>query len=53
MKKKKFKINNKSSQKYLWIVDWAKENKKLNENFDIAYEMLSKPKQKKLDKILE
>ena len=29
------------------------ENKKLNENFDIAYEMLSKPKQKKLDKILE
>tara|TARA_B100001057_G_scaffold16193_1_gene15259 strand:- start:1558 stop:2256 length:699 start_codon:yes stop_codon:yes gene_type:complete len=28
MPKKKFKINNKSSQKYLWIVDWAKENKK-------------------------
>ena len=26
--KKKFKINNKSSQKYLWIIDWAKENKK-------------------------
>ena len=28
MPKKKFKINNKSAQKYLWIVDWAKENKK-------------------------
>lgn len=28
MPKKKFKINNKSTQKYLWIVDWAKENKK-------------------------
>ena len=27
-KKNKFKINTKSSQKYLWIVDWAKENKK-------------------------
>ena len=28
MPKKKFKINTKSAQKYLWIVDWAKENKK-------------------------
>ena len=28
MPKKKFKINNKSAQKYLWIVDQAKENKK-------------------------
>ena len=28
MPKKKFKINTKSAQKYLWIVDWAKEDKK-------------------------
>ena len=35
------------------ISNLKEENKKLNENYDMAYEMLSKPKQKKLDKIRE
>ena len=36
MIKKKFKFNNKSLQKYLWIVDWAKENKKSATLFDAS-----------------
>lgn len=35
------------------ISNLKEENKKLNENYDMAYEMLSKRKQKKLDKIRE
>lgn len=35
------------------ILTLKEKNKILGDNFDLAYEMLSKPKQKKLDKILE
>jgi len=35
------------------ILTLKEKNKILGDNFDLAYEMLSKPKRKKLDKILE